>query len=317
MSVVAKSASSSVPCGCSVVLWFAGTARRPQGSLLHYDGCWERSLLLVQAEDVLSTEDATLGWAWVAGASEGLGLAFATVLAERGYSLVLFARRESLLEEIGQTLAQSHGVQVATHALDMASSDLAEVWQALLEQHPPIIGIYNAAFAPVGEFLQRPVADLTQAVTVNAQAPLVFCHVLGRAMQTGGGGGLVLMSSLAGMQGAPRIAAYSATKAFNNTLGEALWSELRAHNIRVVTCVAGAVQTPGYESTAQTSAPGTLAPREVAQRTLAALRGKNRGALFVPGWVNRLAYFLLGRWLPRKWAIAIMARSTSNLRSDD
>lgn len=252
-------------------------------------------------------------WAWVAGASEGLGLAFATALAQRGFALVLFARRAALVEELGRRLAAAHGVEVATYGVDTAGSGFATICEGLVEQHPPAVGIYNAAYAPVGDFLERPLTQLTQAVAVNAQAPLVFSHVLGRAMRSRDGGALVLMSSLAGMQGSPRLAAYSATKAFNNTLAEALWSELRAHGIRVVTCVAGAIRTPGFDRALQTDAPGTLSAAVVAQRTLAAVLEKDCGPIFIPGWVNRMAYYVLGRWLPRKQAIAIMARSTSRL----
>ncbi len=254
-------------------------------------------------------------WAWVAGASEGLGLAFAEALAERGYPLLLFARRQEVLAEVAADLSKLHGVRVETAALDLAEPHLAQILTDHIEQYPPSIGIYNAAYVPVGDFLEQPLSQLEQAVEVNARAPLRFCHVLGKAMAANPGGqkALVLMSSLAGMQGAPRIAAYSATKAFNTMLGETLWAELRRHNIQVMTCVAGAIETPGFETTAQKPAPGTLTPAAVAEQTLAALERPNAGPVFVPGWVNRIAYFLLGRWLPRRQAIAIMARSTKTL----
>ena len=270
------------------------------------------------------SDSKELGWAWVAGASEGLGLAFATGLAQRGYRLLLFARRAALLTEVAADLSATHGVVVTTVALDMAQPELEQVLLEHIERHPPAIGIYNAAYVPVGEFLQQPLQELEQAVNVNARGPLSFCHVLGRAMLARGGntndtkanrGAIVLMSSLAGMQGSARLATYSATKAFNNTLGEALWAELRAHGIQVVTCIAGAIQTPGYEATAQDAAPGTLTATQVAQQTLAALEQPKRGPILVPGWVNRFAYFLLGRWLPRRHAISIMARSTASLKA--
>ena len=259
--------------------------------------------------------NTTLGWAWVAGASEGLGLAFAAALAQRGYSLLLFARRDTLLREVGRDLSAAHSVRVETRVLDMAGANLATALAELLDDHPPSIGVYNAAYVPVGEFLERSHVELEQAIAVNARAPLLFCHTLGRAMMANRCGALVLMSSLAGMQGSPRLAAYSATKAFNTILGEALWAELRAHNINVITSVAGAIETPGYANTAQTTAPGTLSAEAVAQRTLSALDKRNRGPVIVPGWVNRIAYLLVGRWLPRRHAVAVMARNTESLNA--
>jgi len=57
-------------------------------------------------------------------------------------------------------------------------------------------------------------------------------------------------------------------------------------------------------------APGTLDPSEVAQQTLAAL---GRGARVVPGTLNRVASFAMGRLLPRSVAVRIMAANTKDL----
>jgi short-subunit dehydrogenase len=80
----------------------------------------------------------------------------------------------------------------------------------------------------------------------------------------------------------------------------------------VIACTAGAVRTPGYASTAGRDAPGTLDADQVAERTLAAL---GRGPVVIPGFVNRLAAALMGRILPRRLAIRIMAGTTRRLSS--
>ncbi len=80
------------------------------------------------------------------------------------------------------------------------------------------------------------------------------------------------MSSLAGTQGSPKIATYTATKAFNTTFAEGLWKELKMNGIDVLASCAGAILTPGYKNTQhQKSAPGTLTPEQVASKTLNAL----------------------------------------------
>jgi short-subunit dehydrogenase len=122
----------------------------------------------------------------------------------------------------------------------------------------------------------------------------------------------VLMSSMAGNQGTARIAAYAASKAFNRVLAEGLWEELAPRGIDVIACCAGAVRTPGYANTAGRDAPGTLDADRVAERTLAAL---GRGPIVIPGFVNRLAAALMGRILPRRAAIRIMAGTTRRLSS--
>jgi len=123
-------------------------------------------------------------------------------------------------------------------------------------------------------------------------------------------GAVVLMSSLAGLQGSPRIATYAASKAFNTILAEGLWGELHRSGIDVLATCAGAIRTPGYAEITAREAPGMLDPADVAQQTLAAL---GRGPRLVPGLLNRLASFVTGRVLPRRAAVRLMAANTKNL----
>jgi hypothetical protein len=123
-----------------------------------------------------------------------------------------------------------------------------------------------------------------------------------------GHGGLVLVSSLAGLQEVPGLAAYSATKAFLISLAESLWSETRSAGVDVIVSCPGAVSTPGYELAARRPAPGTMSPAQVAAATLDAL---GRGFRVVPGRLNKVNAFALSRLLPRRAAIAIFGRATA------
>ena len=92
--------------------------------------------------------------------------------------------------------------------------------------------------------------------------------------------------------------------------GEGLWCELKPLGVDVLVSCAGAVRTPGYANAMGKDAPGTLDADVVAEETLSAL---GRGPVVVPGAVNRLARFALGRVLSRRIAIAVMSRSTREL----
>jgi len=249
-------------------------------------------------------------WAVVAGASEGLGAAFAQSLAERGLNLLLLARRADLLESVAADLRKAHAIEVRAHAADIAHPDFATSFAAITADLDIGLGIYNAAFAPVGEMHTRPLDDLLRVVDVNIRGPLIFARTLAPKLVARRRGGLALMSSLAGFQGAPRIATYAASKAFNTILGEGLWSELKPHGVDVLVSTAGAIRTPGYAATAKGDAPGTLDARDVAEQSLAAL---GNGPTVIPGTTNRVARFVLGRLLPRRTAIGIFARSTKDL----
>jgi len=249
-------------------------------------------------------------WAIVAGASEGLGAAFARALAARRLNLLLLARRVELLDVVAQQLREEHSVAVRTFACDLARPDLAQALGAATADIEIGLAVYNAAYTTIGDFVTRPLDELLRIVDVNVRGPLVFARLMAPAMVARGRGGVILMSSLAGWQGSPRIAAYAASKAFNLVLGESLWRELKPHGVDVVVASAGAVRTPGYAKTMVRDAPGTLDPGAVAEQALAAL---GRGPVVVPGTVNRMARFVMGRLLPRRTAIAIMARSTKEL----
>ncbi len=249
-------------------------------------------------------------WAVIAGASEGLGAAFASALAARGLHLLLLARRAELLASVAESLRARHGVEVRTAACDLARPDLAAALTELTAGLDVGLAVYNAAFAPIGALLDRPLDDLLRVVDVNVRGPLVFARTLAPGLVARGRGGVVLMSSLAGFQGTPRVATYAASKAFNIVLGEGLWAELAPRGVDVLTSCAGAIRTPGYAKAAAGDAPGTLDADAVAEKTLDAL---GRGPLVVPGATNQLARFVLGRVLSRRGAVAVMARSTKDL----
>ena len=163
---------------------------------------------------------------------------------------------------------------------------------------------------PVANFLELEDDALDQLMRVNVHGPLTFLRALLPPMRERGRGAVVLMSSLAGMQGAPRLAAYVASKAFNTVLGEGLWHELREQGIDVVVSCPGAISTPRYLKSTTRAAPGTMSPEAVARQTLDAL---GKGPRVVPGAVNRIFANLFERLLPRRTAIRLMAANTKDL----
>jgi short-subunit dehydrogenase len=249
-------------------------------------------------------------WAMVAGASEGLGAAFAEVLAERGLNLILIARRLDKLEGLASKLKEIYRVEIQVYTLDL--SDFGAL-KKLHYQHGKAIGllVYNAAYAPIGYFENISEESLEQIVDVNIKAPLLLSKLVSKQMIDGKKGGIVLMSSLAGTQGSPKIATYAASKAFNSILAEGLWKELKKHDIDVLASCAGAISTPGYKNAQNTKdAPGTLSAKQVAEDTLNAL---GKGPTTIPGVTNKLAQFFMNRIFPRKWAISIMDKNTKDL----
>jgi len=249
-------------------------------------------------------------YALIVGGSVGLGAAFAEAIARRGLNLVLLARQPDRLQATAARLREAHGVDVIAVAADAA--DYADVAARVGDLGVPIgLLVYDAAYAPIGPFEDMREEQLRLAADVNVRAPLLLAKLLSGPMIERGRGGIVLMSSLAGSQGSPNIAAYAATKSFNAVLAEGLWKELKPRGVDVLACMAGAILTPGYRAAEhERPAPGTLSAEAVAERTLRAL---GRGPIVIPGAVNRLARFVLTRLLSRRAAIAIMSKNTGGL----
>lgn len=249
-------------------------------------------------------------WAIVAGASEGLGAAFATALAQDGVNVVLVARRIEPLEALADSLRETTGVEVRVLALDLGQRDAIDtLFRATVMLEVGIV-IYNAAFAPVGPLLAQTPDDLQRIVDVNVRGPLALVRAFAPPMVVRRRGAVIFMSSLAGLQGTPRVATYAASKAFAAILAEGLWHELRAANVHVLASCAGAIRTPGYVGASRSAAPGILDADTVARQTLAAI---GRGPRVIPGLLNRVAAWVMTRLLPRRWTVAIMASSTEDL----
>jgi uncharacterized protein len=252
---------------------------------------------------------ATYGpWAVVAGGSEGLGGAFAHELARRGLHLVLVARRPDPLARTAELLRQSTGTQVQTVTADLAEPGAIDLVSEITADRTVGLVVANAAISPTGPFTGTAEADVRAVADLNCRASALLAHRYLPPMVERGRGGLILMSSLAGLQGVPGLAMYSASKAFLITLAEALWAENHASGVDVIACCAGAVTTPGYRQATRRTAPGATTPEQVA---VAALDALGHGFRVVPGPLNKVSTVALERLLPKRAAIAVFGRASA------
>jgi len=253
-------------------------------------------------------------WALVAGGSEGIGAAFAEELAGMGFHLVLVSHEEEPLNSFAAQLAGRHGVEVNPVVFDLSREDVEQGLAKATEGKNVGLVIYNAALSLIGRFLDTPLPRHLEALAVNCRGPLVAAHVFGERLKARGGGGLVLLSSMAGMQGSPMVAGYAATKAFNRVLAEGLWYEFKQSGVDVLAALPGPTRTPGYLSskpkkTGLFKAP-EMKPEAVAEGALKAL---GRRPSHVCGLPNQLVTTVTGRFLPRSWAIRLFGSQTTKM----
>jgi short-subunit dehydrogenase len=254
------------------------------------------------------------GRALVAGASEGIGAAYASFLARHGIDLVLVARRPEPLRELAGTLSAKYGVSVQCIELDLSQNDAAQKLTEALGDNQVDILVYNAALSVIGQFTEKPPEVHDRAAVVNMVTPMELVHAFGKAMLSRGRGAIVLMTSMAGLQGSAYLAMYASTKAFNLILAESLWSEWQGTGVDIIACCAGAISTPGYirssPEKAGIFAPRVLRPEEV---PVECFRWLGRKPSFITGRGNRMASFLMQRMLPRRVAIRIMGSNTKKM----
>jgi short-subunit dehydrogenase len=252
--------------------------------------------------------------ALIAGASEGIGAAFAEQLAGEGMDLVLIARRREPLEELAGLLREKYNVDVLCIMTDLSETGAVKQITEELNGREINVLVYNAALSFLGPFIENPAEDHEKAARVNMITPLNMVHMFGEEMLSEGKGAIILMTSLAGFQGSGYLSLYAASKAFTRILAESLWYEWKNTGVDIIACCAGATSTPGYINSrpekAGFFAPRVLDPEEVAEECLRKL-GKEPS--FITGRGNRVASFVMQKLMTRKMAINIMGNNTKKM----
>lgn len=245
-------------------------------------------------------------WALVAGSAEGLGEAWSRALARRGINLLMVDHQDKKLLALSESLMNEYGIETIPLLIDLSDPGASKMIMEKVDGLDCRLLIYNAAFSLVKPFISHSEEELGKYIGINTHTQLELVHRFAKYLiKKGSGGGIILMSSLAGLIGMRLVAPYAATKAFSWNLAEAISHELKAHQIDVMACIAGATSTPAYLKTDPDYGrlkPLVMKPDEVAE---AALEKLGRKTLFIPGASNRFNYFILTKLLPRKLASRI------------
>jgi uncharacterized protein len=204
-------------------------------------------------------------WALVAGASDGLGAAFAAGLAERGVNVVLLARRQALLDEVAAEINSRTSAQTHTLAIDLAQPGAASAIAAATSDLEIGFLVYCAGADPnFKPFLTNPIEAAETMVQRNCMVPMQLCHHFAPVMVKRGSGGIVIFGSGAGLAGGPNMVAYGASKAFDMVFAEALWAELHDKGVDVLGLILGKTDTPALRqlehSRGQIDSPDDMPP---------------------------------------------------------
>jgi len=129
-------------------------------------------------------------WALVTGASSGLGIEFATLLAERNANLILAARRTAPMEKLAVQLRQKHCVEVVVEGTDLSGPGAGAELKARLDKRGIAVDVLvnNAGFGLFGDFLSQPIQKVLGMLQLNMLAVTELTHLFcGRYGQTANG----------------------------------------------------------------------------------------------------------------------------------
>ncbi|NMO17488.1 SDR family NAD(P)-dependent oxidoreductase [Pyxidicoccus fallax] len=248
-------------------------------------------------------------WVLVTGASSGLGLEMARVLArEHGANILAVARREDRLLALRDELAPKYGVQVVPLIADLSQpGEPQRLFEAAVAGRDVYGVILNAGVTFFGHALEQSPEDFQKMLATNVSSLVELSRLFtGHLSARGTPGGIMLVSSMAGLSPLPYQTAYAATKAFVISYGRGLAFELRKTGVSVTVFAPGGIATEMLELSGlsrgfKAGDLGIMAADTCARLAVDAFA--RRRELYVPGALNRFLALAM-KVLPQGFMIA-------------
>lgn len=228
--------------------------------------------------------------ALLTGATGGLGRAIATALAAAGAELVLSSRKRDELEALAAGLpGDGHSIAVS----DLAEPGAAEALAAAAGRIDLLVA--NAGLPASGWIEDFTPEQISRAVRVNLEAPMILARLLMGPMVERGEGHLVFVSSLAGKAASPRAALYNGTKFGLRGFALALREDLAGSGSGVGASVVlpGFIRGAGMFADSGSEAPpgvGTGTPEQVAAGVIRAVESNRAEVAVAPAQQRALAH---------------------------
>src|SRR2546426_4364541 len=252
-------------------------------------------------------------WALVTGASSGIGKEFARQIAASGINVVLVARRDTLLTELGRAISQEFNVQYRALTMDLSQEGfIAGLADAT---HDIDIGLVasNAGTANPGEFLKLDRQLHRTTLRISTMAHLDITHHFGAKLANRHRGGIILAGAMGAEAGVPYMANDGAAKAYVHSLGEALHYEFKPLGVYVTVLAAGFTNTPVLDKFGFDPKTMPMKPMSVEQCVSEGLSGllTNRSRI-VPGRLNRIMNALVPASLARKMEADMLGKGLAS-----
>ena len=213
----------------------------------------------------------------VTGGSKGIGYAIAEELLKNGANVMVCGRNENDLSDAAERLSHLGGVETARCDIRV-ESEVERTLASCVEVFGGLdILVNNAGIGYFGKTVEEMTPDeFRQTLETNLFGVFYACHHAIPKMKQRGGGYIINISSLAGQNPHPRMAAYNASKFGLNGFSEALLQEVRHDNIKVSYICPGSVNTSFGGDTADPSKAWQLQPADIAEAIIDLLKFDSR-----------------------------------------
>lgn len=253
-------------------------------------------------------------WALVTGASSGIGLELADRLAESGINLIINSRNPERLDIISHRLRAQYAVEVVSVAADLEQREGSALLIESTKNKEIGLLIANAGFGTSGEFIHSNLEHELSMIKVNCEAVLILVHHFAKQFALNKRGGIILMSSIVAFQGVTYAGHYGASKAYIQSLGEALYEELKPYQVDVLVPVPGPVESK-FGDRANMNLSGAMKPAQIGVPILKAL-GRSKSVL--PGFLSKIlvnSLRIVPRWAKIKIMKLVMGGMTRHQRN--
>lgn len=222
--------------------------------------------------------DLTGKAAIVTGGSKGIGRAIAEALVQVGVDVCISARKRSEIDETVAALASLKQGRVTGIVGDVRDhSQVKAVFERTVSQFGGLdILINNAGIGTFAKIEEMPPDDFRAVLETNLFGVYYCCHEAIPLMKKRGGGYIINISSLAGTNAHPQMAAYNASKFGLNGFSEALMQEVRHDGIKVSYIMPGSVNTEFGDDTPSAEKSWQLQPKDIAQVVIDLFRHDER-----------------------------------------
>ena len=243
--------------------------------------------------------------ALITGASSGMGEDMACILAEKGYDLILTARREEKMIALkNRILAQNPDVHIEIIALDLSQKENCYALYEKTKNEPVDFLINNAGFGLCGKFTETDLDTELKMIDTNITAVHILTKLFLKDFVRRDSGRILNVASSAGYMAGPLMSTYYATKNYVRRLSQAIYQELKEEhsNVHISALCPGPVNTEFNDVANVKFALDGLSSRFVAEYAIE--QAFNNKLCIVPSFGMKTGVFFL-RFIPEKLMLKI------------